>query len=120
MEVQHFPTVESPNFRDMEFWEMQLCVSSSAARWIIKRHVLVDLESSCGVDPCELAADFGETWNLRRLDRNQTARGEKTQARFHETRENKKRTRRWRSDGKRCCQRTSAKTWQPADFTLIC
>lgn len=80
MEVQHFPTVESSNFRDMEFWEMQLCVSSSAARWIIKRHVLVDLESSCGVDPCELAADFGETWNLRRLDRNQTARGEKTQA----------------------------------------
>lgn len=58
---------------------MKLLVSSSAALWIIKRHFVVDLESSCRVDPCEFAAESGETWKLFRLDNNQTARG-KTQA----------------------------------------
>lgn len=80
MSEQHFPTLRSQNFRDVKFGEMKLSVSSSAALWIIKRHVVVDLESSCRVDPCEFAADSGvglgtSFW----LDDNQTARG-KTQA----------------------------------------
>lgn len=59
-------------------WSSQY--SPSAAWWIIKRHVAVDLESSCRVDTCEFAADSGETWNLFWLEDNQTARG-KTQVR---------------------------------------
>lgn len=35
----------------------------------------MDLESSCRAEPCELAADSGETWNLAWLDDDQTATG---------------------------------------------
>lgn len=61
MEGQHFPTLNPQNFRDIKFWDMNLSVTSSAALWIIKRHVVVDLDNSCRVDPCDFAADLGET-----------------------------------------------------------
>lgn len=81
MEEKRFPTLNSQNFRDIKFWEMKLSVSSSAALWIIKRHVVVDLESSCRVDPCEFAADSGRIWKLYWLDDNQTATREEKKKR---------------------------------------
>ncbi|KAK9538398.1 hypothetical protein VZT92_003569 [Zoarces viviparus] len=65
VEGRHFPTLPSQDFTGVTFWGDEALVSSSAALWIIKRHVAVDLESSWRAGPCESAADSGETSDFR-------------------------------------------------------
>lgn len=77
MEEQRVPTLIPQNFTDIKFWEKNLSVTSSAALWIIKRHVVVDLDHSCRVDLCDCAADW-EKLRSSWLDGNQTSRRKNT------------------------------------------
>lgn len=78
---------------------------------IIKRHVAVDLDSSCRVDPCDSAADSGETWKLFLVGRLSNCHGGKHWQTLSQA-ENKK------AAAEPCCQ--SSEERQQTDATLNC